>query len=197
LRFAIGNNAAAAIVMGGIGVTSLYLAWRFAFRYQEELLKPVRGKQAAYQHLLLLDHGHVGIAITLLGALLSVVMAINLAWRFWTRLPAAIVMPDQLWLHPSFGLKPILFTNIVSVRLDRMRRGWFGSEVALIVETENAASRNWVFWMSLRSAYSVSVRDVVVDDSLFGLARFRDRLAECAAQARLSQRSAPAQSLGA
>jgi hypothetical protein len=112
------------------------------------------------------------------------------AWRAWTAYPAAIVMPDRLWLHPSFGKQPIPFTNIVGVRLDRVGSGRSRS-VALIVDLDQPAKRNWVFWALPRDATKWSVDETSVDCSLFGLARFRDCLVEQAQRARGEGRVEP------
>jgi len=174
--------------MGGSGAVWLYFAWRFAFHYQEELLKPVSGRQAAYQHLFLAEHGHVGVVLTGVVGLISSLMAASAVWRAWTALPAAILGPHQLWLHQSFGRQPIGYTNIVGVRLDYI---WNRKQIALIVDLEEPAARNRVAWAWFSSRYQVVVRDVILSDSLYSLARFRNQLAREAeaARARLSESS--------
>jgi hypothetical protein len=173
-----------AIVTVPVAIYCSYEAWRFAFRYQEELLRPVSGRQAGYQHLFLQSHGHVGVVILLAVSLLCGLVALNGVWRFWTALPAVILLPDTLWLHPSFGRKPIPYTNIVSVSLDRIDK----RQVALKILTEDPIQRNWAFWTSAGSPYRVAIRELIIDASLYDLARFRNRLASLAEAARGSMR---------
>jgi hypothetical protein len=136
------------------------------------------------------DHGHVGVAIGISGALICCLLAAQVAWRAWTAYPAAIIMPDRLWLHPSFGRQPIPFANIVGVQLARVGSGRSRS-IALIVDLERPAKRNWVFWALPRDANKWLVNETAVDCSLFRLARFRDRLAEQAQRARGETRAEP------
>ena len=181
LRFAIGNDMFIAIAAGPIAIYCAYSAWRFAFRYQDELLKPVSGKQAAYQHLFLQGHGYVGVLILFLVGLLFGSAALNGFWRFWTAHPAAIfLMPDRLWLHPSFSRKPIPYSNIISVSLDHIAK----RQIALVVATEDPIRRNWAFWVSAGSRRRVAIREMIINGSIYDLARFRDRLARSSETAR-------------
>ena len=175
-----------AIVAGPVSAYCVYKAWRFAFRYQEELLRPVSGRQAGYQHLFLQGHGHIGVAILLLVSLFMGLAALNGIWRFWTALPAAILMPNALWLHPSFGRKPISYSNVVGVSLDRISK----RQIALTVLTEDPIKRNWAFWVSMGSPCRVAIREVIIEASLYDLARFRNRLAANADAARTELRAA-------
>lgn len=183
LRFAAGNVAVFALLLFALAVLLAHTAWRFAFHYQEELAVHSTGRGAGYHLLMLQDHGHFGVAIGIGGTLICCLFASQGAWRAWTAYPAAIIMPDRLWLHPSFGKQPIPFANIVGVRLDRVGSGRSRS-IALIVDLDQPANRNWVFWASPRDANTWMVNETSVDCSLFGLARFRDALVDQAKTAR-------------
>lgn len=181
LRFAGGSATFVAVLLTVIGAYCFYGAWRFAFRYQDELLEPVRGRQAAYQQLFLQAHGHAGVVILALLGMFSLFTAASSAWRFWTRFPAAILAPDHIWLHPSFGKKPVAYSNIVGVRLARI---YGGRQVGLVIDLEAAAERNRVIWAAFGSRYKLVIRENIVRGSLSDLARFRDRLAQNAETAR-------------
>ena len=173
----------------GFAALLAHIAWRFAFHYQEELAVHPTGRGAGYHQLFLQDYGHVGVVIGIVGALISCLFASQAGWRAWTAYPAAIIMPDRLWLHPSFGKQPIPFANIIGVRLD-----WVGSgrsrSVALIVDLDQPAKRNWVFWALRGTPNKWVIDDKSVDCSLFGMARFRNALVEQAKSAR-GQTEAP------
>ena len=151
-----------------------------AFHYSEELAHPVHGRGAGLYWLSIQDQGHVGIVIGIALAVLLALFAANSIWRFFTRLPAVILMPDRLWIHPSFGRKPIPYSNIVCVSLDRVGK----SQIAMNILTEEPIERNWMFWVFGRSPYRFSIGEVGVDASLFGLARFRNLLAQKGSAAR-------------
>lgn len=166
--------------MFAFGGFAVYKAWRFKFDYADELAHPVHGRGAGWYWLSLQDHGQVGVVMNLAIALLCALFAASMSWRFFTRLPAVILMPDQLWIHPSFGRKPIAYSNIVGVSLDRLGR----NQIALTVATEKPIDRNGVFWIFSRTPYQFLIRETVVDASLYDLTRFRNRLASNAEAAR-------------
>jgi hypothetical protein len=184
LRFAPGFNTFGALAAGAASAYFLYSAGRFAFHYSEEVLRPVSGKQAAYQHLFLQAHGHVGIGIMLALAFVSGVITISAVWRLSTIFPAAILMPDKLWLHPSFGKRPMPYSNIVGVRLAKIWPNTFSSgQLALIIDMEMPA-RNRVLWAYFTSPRQVVIRKLVIDQGVRDLARFRNRLVAHAQRAR-------------
>lgn len=104
-------------------------------------------------------------------------------WRFFTPFPAAILMPDRLWLHPSFGMQRIPFSNITGMRLGRLHQGR-NRQIGLVIELEEAAKRNWLFLARISSRYEITIREISIDGSLYNLGRFRNRLAVKAALAR-------------
>lgn len=172
-------------LLGPASIFWFYQAWQFAFDYKYELLKPVSGKQASYQHLFLMDHGHVGVAVAGGIGLMCCLMALNALWRGRTALPAATLGSNQLWLHPSFGEKPIPYANIIGVRLSYI---WNRKEIALIVDLNGPAERNWVAWAWASPRSQAVIRKRIVDGSLFDLARFRNVLAKNAERARAKLR---------
>jgi hypothetical protein len=173
----VGDAAVFSLILFGLAAVLAHTAWRFAFHYQEELAVHPVGRGAGYHFLLLQDHGYFGVVTGIGGALISCLFAARWAWRAWSAYPAAIIMPDRLWLHPSFGRQPIPFANIIGVRLDRVGNGRFRG-VALIVDLDRPAKRNRVFWAWSRDTNTWVVSETSIDCTLWGLARFRNALVE-------------------
>ena len=172
-----------AVVAIMVAIGSAYEVWRLIFRYQEEVRRLGHYTSGARHTLLLEGHGHVGVAYCLAVGTLFLFVAVNGVWRFWTRYPAAILLPDRLWLHPSFGKQPIPYSNVVSVQL---RYIYGRRQVGLVIDFEKPAKLNWVFWAYLPSRRQIVIRSLIIGASLYDLARFRDRLATSAAAARLN-----------
>ena len=138
-----------------------YLSWDFAARSGPVVVYQICSRSHCEPYVLH-DHGLWGLtADSLLFAGLAYFTGIC-GWRSFTRYPCAIVMPDRLWLHPSFGVQPISFGNVSDATLEEGpgRR----NSLFLVIYLIDPPQRNWVakalFWMPMRSEIWIRTESV-------------------------------------
>jgi hypothetical protein len=152
-----------------------YWSWNFAARSGPVVVYEFCGRSSCTPYPMH-DHGVWGFVVdSLVCGGLAYFAGIS-AWRFVSRYPCAIIMPDRLWLHPSFGVQPISFVNIGGATFEEGpgRR----SSLYFVIYLIDPPDRNWVakifFWKRMRT--EIRIRTETVRGGLDDLQDFRSAL---------------------